>query len=170
MDRKYLRQVQTSVTCFLHHNNDYLFLKRKLDKRIDPGKLNGIGGRVEPGENFLQAAIRETLEETGYVIEEKNIQLSGVVKLEGGYQEDWMICFFKIKVPTKTIPLENNTDDGKLIWLHKDQVLDSEYELVDDLNYLFKDIIESNQLIFATAKLNADQKIIDLNVSKLERV
>ena len=67
-DKKYRRLVQTSVTCFLYHGDDYLFLKRNLSKRIDPGRLNGIGGRVEPRENYLDAAIRETKEETGYQV------------------------------------------------------------------------------------------------------
>ncbi len=166
-DKKYLRNVQSAVNCFLYCGEDYLFLKRSKEKRIDPGRLNGVGGRVEPGENFLAAAIREVEEETGYIVGPENIHLAGVVKLEGGYQEDWIMCFFKIEVPSKVIPQGNQTDDGDFIWLDKDKVLDSEYELVDDLNYCFKAIVTGLETFFMTAKLSEDEKIFDVSIGKL---
>jgi 8-oxo-dGTP pyrophosphatase MutT (NUDIX family) len=167
-DKPYIRKVQTSVTCFLFNGDDYLFIKRNMDKRVDPGKLNGIGGRLEPGENFLDAAVREVKEETGYEVKPENLTLSGIVKLEGGYQEDWVMCFFKIKLASKEIPKGTKTEDGELMWIHKDKVLDSGYQLVDDLNYSFKDIIEGKEVFFMTAKVNADEKIYDLSMSKLK--
>lgn len=167
-DKKYRRLVQTSVTCFLYHGDDYLFLKRNLSKRIDPGRLNGIGGRVEPRENYLDAAIRETKEETGYQVSVDDIRLSGVVKLDGGYSEDWVMCFFKIMVPSKKIPIGTMTDeDGELLWLHKSEILESEYELVDDLNYCMQDIVNEKELFFITAQVDKHQKIISASVSKL---
>lgn len=168
-EEKYIRKVQTSVTNFVCYGDEFLFLKRSSNKRIDPNRLNGIGGRVEPGEDFLHAAIRETEEETGYRVEPKDIQLSGVVKLEGGYAEDWVICFFKIQVLDKNIPHGRKTDDGELIWLHKDKVLDSDYELVDDLNYCFKDIVSGEHIFFMNTKLAENQKIYEMNIGRLER-
>jgi len=167
-DMKYRRLVQTSVTCFLHHGDDYLFLKRSPTKRVDPGRLNGVGGRLEPGENYLDAAIRETEEETGYKVGIDDVRLSGVVKLEGGYAEDWVMCFFKIKVPDKTIPKGDESDEeGTLVWLNKDKILNSEYELVDDLNYCMQDIINEKELFFITARLDDSQKITVASTSKL---
>jgi len=167
MEEKYIRKVQCSVTNFLYCGDDYLFLHRGKHKRLDPDRLNGVGGRVEPGENYLDAAIRETEEETGYKVSSKNIKLAGIVKLEGGYNEDWVMCFFKIKVSSKKIPLGENTDDGKLVWINKEKVLDSNFELVDDLNYCFKDIVEGKYLFFMTAKLNEDEKIESTSISKI---
>jgi len=164
---QYERRVQRSVTLFIYNGNSYLFLKRNLKKKVDPGRLNGIGGRVESGENYLDAAIRETMEETGYQVTPENIQLTGVVTLEGGYATDWVMCFFKIKVLSKVIPAGNHTDDGDLIWLDKDKVLDSEYELVDDLNYCFKDIVQGKNIFFLTAQLTDNQKIFKTSVGKL---
>jgi 8-oxo-dGTP pyrophosphatase MutT (NUDIX family) len=165
---KYIRKVQCSVTNFLYHGDEYLFLHRNPNKRVDANRLNGVGGRVEPGENYLDAAIRETEEETGFKVTSDDITLAGVVKLEGGYDEDWVMCFFKIKVPSKTIPSSHvETKDGKLIWIHKDKVLDTQYELVDDLNYSFKDIIAGDSIFFMTAKLNDDEKVYDVSIAKL---
>lgn len=167
-DTIYRRLVQTSVTCFLYHGDDYLFLKRGPHKRVDPNRLNGIGGRVEPGENYLDAAIRETEEETGYKVNVDDVELAGVVKLEGGYPEDWVMCFFKIKVPHKRIPIgDSPTDDGQLLWLHKDKILQNEYELVDDLNYCMQDIITGKELFFITAQVDDNEKIIVASTSKL---
>lgn len=167
-DKPYIRKVQTSVTCFLFNGDDYLFIKRSMDKRVDPGRLNGIGGRLEPGENYLDAAVREVDEETGYKVKPEDLALSGVVKLEGGYQEDWVMCFFKVKVASKKIPKGTQTEDGDLMWIHKDKVLDSGYDLVDDLNYCFKNIVEGKEIFFINAKLGDNQKIYDLSMSKLQ--
>ncbi len=166
-DSHYHRNVQTSVTNFLYCGDHYLFLKRAPHKRVDPNRLNGIGGRVEPGEDYLSAAIRETEEETGYTVMADDIRLAGVVRLEGGYSEDWIMCFFKIRVPDMKIPKGNTDDDGKLIWLHKDEVLDSGHEMVDDLKYCFKDIVEGKTVFFMNAQLNDQEKIDTMSMGKL---
>lgn len=166
MKDKYIRKVQTSVTIFIHKDDDYLFLKRADNKRIDLGRLNGVGGRLEPGEDYLTAAIRETKEETGYVIKPTQISLAGVVKLEGGYQEDWVMCFLKVNVDNKELP-KPNYEDGKFIWLDKDIVLDSNYELVDDLNYCFKDIVAAKHIFFLTAQIDEKHKIYSTSIGIL---
>lgn len=164
---KYTRLVQTSVTIFIHCGDDYLFLKRSSHKRIDPGRLNGIGGKLEPGEDFGAAAIRETEEETGYKVQLSDLQLVTIGKLEGGYAEDWLMCNFKVQVSTKNIPLGTQTKDGELMWIHKDKVLDSGYELVDDLNYIFKDIVEGKNIVSFTAQLNKGEKVENISISRL---
>lgn len=165
---KYTRLVQTSVTVFICSGDYFLFLKRSKHKRIDPGKLNGIGGKLEPGEDFVTAAIRETEEETGYKISSADLQLVTVGKLEGGYEEDWLMCNFKVHTSDKQIPLGTHTPDGELIWVHKDKVLDSGYELVDDLHYIFKDIVEEKNIVFFTALLNDKEKVENITISRLQ--
>ena len=161
-----MRKTIYSVTNFIHHKDDYLFIHRiNKNNKVDGGRLNGIGGKLEPGENFLQTAIRETAEETGYIVTEKNIKLAGIVRMQEGYPDNWMMCFFKIEVPSKKIPIGDSNHEGNLIWLPKDKVLTSGYELVDDLHYCFKDITQNKIPFFAHAKIDDQEKIADWNVS-----
>lgn len=48
---------------------DRVLLIRKNRPAWQAGRLNGIGGKLEPGESALQAMVRECREETGLVID-----------------------------------------------------------------------------------------------------
>ncbi len=161
------RLVFTSVTNFLYYGDEYLLMHRSPHKTVDANRLNGIGGRLEAGEDFLTAAIRETEEETGYVVTPQQIQLAGITKLEGGYSEDWIFCTFRIKVPTKKIPLGSSTREGELLWLHKDQVLTSSYELVDDLKFSFPEIVKNDGIFFLHEFVGPDEKIASYTITHL---
>jgi 8-oxo-dGTP diphosphatase len=165
----YHRLVQTSTTVFLYKDDQYLLLKRNDNKRVDAGKLNGVGGRVDPGEDFLKCCIREVAEETGYIVTSDDIDFCGLVKLIGGYQEDWVICIYKVKVKSFEIPKGNKTDDGQLIWIDKDKVLASEYQLISDISYYFKDIVAGDKIFFMTAELDENEQVTNTSISYLQK-
>ena len=54
---------ERAVLMFLRDGGDLLLIHKK--RGLGTGKVNGPGGRVEPGETLEQAAVRETEEETG---------------------------------------------------------------------------------------------------------
>jgi len=88
------------------------------------------------------------------------------VKLEEGYEEDWVMCFFKIRVKNKKIP-KPNPGEGEFLWIRYEDVLTSEYELVDDLTYTWPMIAEGKTIVFQTAKLNDKQKIVKSSIREL---
>lgn len=49
--------------CFVRRTGQILMIRKK--RGLGAGKINGPGGRLEPGETALEAAIRETQEELG---------------------------------------------------------------------------------------------------------
>lgn len=51
------------VLCFIIQNGEVLLIRKK--RGLGAGKINAPGGKIEPGETPLQAAIRETQEEVG---------------------------------------------------------------------------------------------------------
>lgn len=57
------RAVEVATLCFVIRDGQILLIRKK--RGLGAGKINGPGGRLEPGELPLQAAIRETQEELG---------------------------------------------------------------------------------------------------------
>ncbi len=54
---------EEAVLVFLRDGPQVLLIHKK--RGLGQGKVNGPGGRLEPGETWEQAAVRETREETG---------------------------------------------------------------------------------------------------------
>ena len=58
-----------SVKALLRDQGDrYLLLRRNADTNVDPGLWDLPGGKVEPGEGFEAALLREVREETGIAV------------------------------------------------------------------------------------------------------
>lgn len=54
---------ETAVLCFVEDGDKLMLIHKKTG--LGAGKINAPGGRIEPGETPEQAAVRETIEETG---------------------------------------------------------------------------------------------------------
>lgn len=64
--------------CYIESNEKLLFLKRATQKP-EGGKWGVPGGKIEGGESPLEAAVRETFEETGILIKEEQLKCIGTV-------------------------------------------------------------------------------------------
>ncbi len=86
------------------------------------GKFNGLGGKLEAGEDIVAGLRREVREEAG--IECEAIELRGTVNWPGfGKQgEDWFGFIFRVTAYEGT-PIERNPE-GELLWVDVDRVLD----------------------------------------------
>ena len=56
---------------FLRDGNEVLLIRKK--RGHGAGKINGPGGKIDPGESPLQAALRETREETGVQVRDATL-------------------------------------------------------------------------------------------------
>ena len=49
--------------CFIRRGDELLLIRKK--RGLGAGKINGPGGKIDPGETAMQSAVRETYEELG---------------------------------------------------------------------------------------------------------
>ena len=70
-----------------HFDGNRVLLIQKL-RGLGQGKINAPGGRVEPGETWSEAALRETAEETGRVVSEPELVARLDFTFTNGYRLD----------------------------------------------------------------------------------
>jgi 8-oxo-dGTP diphosphatase len=85
------------------------------------GKYNGLGGKLESGEDVAAGMRREIREEAGIECEE--MQLAGTVSWPGFGKrgEDWFGFIFRIGQWSGTV--RDESPEGPLIWVDLDRVL-----------------------------------------------
>lgn len=96
------------------------------DARVDDdhfGKINGLGGKVEPDENVVDGIRREIDEETGMTLTE--LKLRGTITWTnfGPKREEWLGFIFLVTGWTGTAPPTN--DEGTLHWIDRARLLDA---------------------------------------------
>jgi 8-oxo-dGTP diphosphatase len=108
----------------LSPDGERVLMVHRNRRREDPhyGKYNGLGGKVEPGEDIVSCLKREIREEAN--LECDAITLSGTISWPGfGKQgEDWFGFIFRIE-KWHGEPLTENAE-GTLEWIARDRILE----------------------------------------------
>ena len=74
--------------CFYTPDKHIILQKRSLSKKNDPGKLTTtVSGHVGAGQSYLEAAIRETSEETGIQIDPTSLIHVGTLRADYSTEE-----------------------------------------------------------------------------------
>ncbi|MFC4066240.1 NUDIX hydrolase [Actinoplanes subglobosus] len=89
------------------------------EKSDRAGFYNGIGGHVEKGEDILDSAAREAMEEAGISLE--NPRLAGVVHVDGFAGKQ--IVNFVVTASTNDTP-KAECDEGRLEWVEMSRLPD----------------------------------------------
>jgi 8-oxo-dGTP diphosphatase len=115
---------------FIEKENKILLINRKKKNTFGFGKLNGIGGHIEKGEEPFESAKREILEESGLVV--NSLDLVALIFIEIGIDPGILLFVFNAKFPGgKLVP----SDEGDLIWIQKGAI-NSMNNIVKDIPFL----------------------------------
>lgn len=105
-----------AYVCFYTANREIILQKRSTTKKNDPGKLTTtVSGHVVSGQDYLEAAVRETLEETGVEIEANDLTAMGVVRadyVQGDYLSNAMRGLFSYQFDGNVSDLKVEDGDG----------------------------------------------------------
>lgn len=125
-----------TVLCMVSDGNGNILVEDRLDPDW-PG-ICLPGGHVEPGESFTAAAIRETFEETGLVMEDP--RLCGVKQFQTNDDARYVVFFFKASRYHGTL---RSSSEGEVFWISRDSL--TGHRLVPDLEEMLK-VFESPDL------------------------
>lgn len=102
--------------CFYTKTKEIILQKRSTSKKNDAGKLTTtVSGHVASGQTYLDAAIRETFEETGVEIEQDNLTSLGIVRadyVQGDYLSYAMRGLFAYEFDGDISELKVEDGDG----------------------------------------------------------
>lgn len=109
-------EIRKYSVCFLFSKDGRKVLLQTKDRTAFRGKLNGVGGKLEPDETMIHCAAREILEETGISVPEKKLVEIATIILDEDCADDnpaatCELHFFACAVDEKTLnPPENATE------------------------------------------------------------
>ena len=136
---------ESATLLFVIHDGDILLIRKK--RGLGAGKVNGPGGKLDPGETPMECAVRETREELGVLAHDPKLMGRHLFQFVDGYALQVFVYLssnfdgiaietdeaIPLWTPVGQIPYEEMwEDDG--IWLP--EMLDGKYF---DGRYLFDD-------------------------------
>jgi 8-oxo-dGTP diphosphatase len=101
--------------CFITRGNEVLLIHKK--RGLGAGKINGPGGRLEPGETALDAAVREVQEELGVTPHDPQLRGELHFQFADGYS---LHCAVFLSDGCTGEPVE--TDEAVPLWVRRDAV------------------------------------------------
>ena len=113
-----------TVACIIEENSRFLMVIENDDGQI---VINQPAGHVEEGESFEQAAVRETLEETGFSVELTS--LVGLYTIEGANGTTYHRLCYTANRLNETAHTDLDADIIETAWLSYQELLDRKAEL-----------------------------------------
>jgi 8-oxo-dGTP diphosphatase len=116
------RKLIPAVLIYVRSGDETLMLEKS------DGRWNGIGGKCDADESFVEAAIRECEEESGLRLDRSRFDRLGTLhfpNFKPEKNEDWLVEVMTIQLRSnekKSIRSEN--EEGKLHWINNDDLLD----------------------------------------------
>ena len=106
---------ERAVIAFVRRDGELLLIHKK--RGFGGGKINGPGGRIEPGESSTEAAIREVAEEVGLRIESPQRMADLKFAFTDGYTLE-----VDVYVTARFHGDPTETDEAKPFWTTLDEI------------------------------------------------
>ena len=129
------------ITLLLMIKDGKILLGEKK-KGFGKGKLNGPGGKIEPGETPEQGMIRETREEVG--ITPKKYKEMGTVEFVEWYKGEEQNVIFYLYVATEYEGKLKESDELKPYWFDLDNIPCD--KMFEDDSYWMPIVLEGNKI------------------------
>lgn len=120
--------------CFIFHEESVLLIRYSKQKGSWAGKLNGIGGHIQPGETILQSAKREIREEIGLGI--NGLQLCGTVLIDIADNPGVGLYIFAVDLDREPGERLTASEEGMPVWVPLSDLPGS--ELMEDIPLLIE--------------------------------
>ena len=127
VDRLRFQIVPRTLIFVFNELGQVLLIKGAKARRVWAGKFNAIGGHIEAGEDILESASRELLEETG--LADVPLVFCGQVMIEVSQNQGVGLFLFRGEVSSSVEV--HASEEGDLTWVAVDQV--AALPVVEDL-------------------------------------
>lgn len=91
------------------------------------GKWNGLGGKCEVDESYLETAKRELFEEASLDLEPSQFQFAGFIQFPNfkpHKNEDWSVMIFSAEItPDERVKVPQKNAEGQLHWVPRHEVM-----------------------------------------------
>jgi len=151
---------KAATLCVLRHQNDFLLLKRL--KEPNRGLYTPVGGKLDPFEDPLSAAIRETREETG--IEVPTMKYCGILVETSPTKYNWINFVYVADINRLPPPPCN---EGELRWIAYSEVLNVPTPKTDW--FIYQHILEDRPFAFH-ANFDAEVNLLRMTNALTEEV
>lgn len=143
---------RAATLCVLKHNNQFLLLKRLKEPNKD--QYTPVGGKLDPFESPLQAAIRETFEETG--IKVTTMKYCGTLTETSPTKYNWINYVYIAEIDFIEPPFCN---EDTLNWIAFDDLLKVPTPKTDW--FIYKYILDNKPFAFS-ALYNEDLDLLSM--------
>ncbi|MDX2074828.1 MAG: NUDIX domain-containing protein [bacterium] len=126
-------------------DNTYLMLRRSSTKDVGAGKWECVTGRVDQGEGFEQAVLREVYEEIGaYIQLDMLIGTTHFYRGEAIADNELIGVFYSGRLKNPTAPIFISEEHSQYRWMTPQQVID---ELSDKAHRWISHLVQRDQVM-----------------------
>ena len=143
---------RVASSCILRNGNALLLLKRNKDPY--KGYYLPLGGKVEPYENPIDTAVRETFEESGLTISRPTY--CGVLVETSPTKYNWITFIYIVDIDRVPPPL---SDEGTLKWIDWDEL--GHYPIPKTDEFVYEWVRKSKPFSF-NADFDADLNLLTM--------